>query len=1429
MASFIKGKLKAARDSLGKKDYKAAEEAAAQVLEYEPANYNANVFLGLACLELGNHSRSEQAYSKAIESSPEQALAWQGLSKFYERTNRWQEYATALRRLADLFAQQEDSLKCAETLQKYIEFQRSSGTREQVIKALGLLLPGSPLYAALSVLPEPDPTAPTSTTTYAVQDSIHNSLPTLEEIVSLIERDEEEKIKKEVERRRMRLGAGRPEKIKLDVGREVWDASTLPSLYNELLNHPNTSDDLRRSTESKLLRRKYQHLQSVPAVGANSSSKQKLLSEVDDLSKGAVLLNLPDELAWMFFIESRDAYHIEDYDFRTLRRFIGIFPNLPLTALLKGYFNYLRIPVCVDSAQGDGSPEPEPEPEPERSDSFSSVLDASADLSDCLLSHRILCQLYQLEDDYENVIRAAESGLELLTKAEASYGKRLQRVRMAFHVALGGGLAKLFPPKHHVRAMEILSDVLDQDAHNVPCLISSGCILQYSGQWSNAETVFKHVIGLDPDHDVKWEAREEWAWCIVKTGRLEEGITELKEVVQALDYGEGKGEQQARAWWRLGRALWESGDDGKEATYKHFITSLKRSSTFAPAFTSLGIYYAEVASPPDLDRSSKCFQKAFELDAREGEAARRLAEGFAEEREWDLVEVVARRTIEGEGGLEGGNIGKGETIGARYLPTNAWAWKAVGVVELNRHNYTAAIQPFQVALRADQDDFISWQRLGESYAKSGRHTAAIKALKKALELRPDDWMCQYLLGDVYRLLAEYPSAIQVFEGILKLHPDDICVLLSLADTHLTHARSQTAEGYHSRAEGSTVAAILVTLELLDGSPGFRRVAWKIAADAVFELSRSVSFHDVELVGNTLASLASLMSPLETNKLIQEVLDFPLLVESRSVNGYSALQVAVGAYHYRISLDGLDDASTATAWFDLGMALARFSTGTKDEGRSNSASNQAREYIQKALVIDPGNDAYWNVLGNLNFMENPKLSQHAYIKALECNTRNVMTWTNLGLLYLHHGDADIANEALYRAQTLDPDYVLAWVGQGLIATANGHHTESHALFAHAMSLSADVPEADLEFAKRAFERLTNSNISETPELLLPSFHALDRYCKQRPNDAAALHLFGLICERLNLTSQALELVSRTIVLLEHSYEETEDVGTEEQFAAANGTLGRLRLSTGDFAGAVEAFTSALSLISTDDDTLRTKTLQAHAQFGSGLGNFRLGELEDALGMFESALAQLPSEVVNVRGHVTILLAQTLWALGSDEARETARGQLLECISADPGNLMAMTTLLAMGILDSDDSLVAAALSEIQTMPVDKRVELDPGRIVSQLLVKHHLAQGRDNDALAEIQRAVHAQPLDIISRSALASLLLQQNKTTAAAAVIRGNENIPRGSLDDAIRISAISLAADTKLSRDSLKLAQKSVFLAPWNSANWRGLAYVRCAAATGS
>ena len=43
MSAHVKGKVKAARDALNKKDYQLAHDTSLQVLEYEPDNYNAYV------------------------------------------------------------------------------------------------------------------------------------------------------------------------------------------------------------------------------------------------------------------------------------------------------------------------------------------------------------------------------------------------------------------------------------------------------------------------------------------------------------------------------------------------------------------------------------------------------------------------------------------------------------------------------------------------------------------------------------------------------------------------------------------------------------------------------------------------------------------------------------------------------------------------------------------------------------------------------------------------------------------------------------------------------------------------------------------------------------------------------------------------------------------------------------------------------------------------------------------------------------------------------------------------------------------------------------------------------------------------------------------------------------------------------------------
>jgi superkiller protein 3 len=70
-------------------------------------------------------------------------------------------------------------------------------------------------------------------------------------------------------------------------------------------------------------------------------------------------------------------------------------------------------------------------------------------------------------------------------------------------------------------------------------------------------------------------------------------------------------------------------------------------------------------------------------------------------------------------------------------------------------------------------------------------------------------------------------------------------------------------------------------------------------------------------------------------------------------------------------------------------------------------------------------------------------------------QNYVTWTNLGLFYLYHSDTELAKEAFNKAQVLDPDFALAWVGHGALAVALGHQEEATAMFEHAVGLTTPV--------------------------------------------------------------------------------------------------------------------------------------------------------------------------------------------------------------------------------------------------------------------------------------------------------------------------------------------------------------------------------------
>ena len=161
----------------------------------------------------------------------------------------------------------------------------------------------------------------------------------------------------------------------------------LPEFYNEVLNHPNTSDELRRETESKLFSHKQRLMSVVPSSGGFSKQKGQMSEELEEMVNGIVLLNIPNEPVWRYYLEGQDVYSLgkrtlsvrdggltsadeEEYDVSVLQKFVALFPYSVLANLVLAYFAYTGIQPTTD-------PESPPPATIEYDDSFD-VIQVSA-------------------------------------------------------------------------------------------------------------------------------------------------------------------------------------------------------------------------------------------------------------------------------------------------------------------------------------------------------------------------------------------------------------------------------------------------------------------------------------------------------------------------------------------------------------------------------------------------------------------------------------------------------------------------------------------------------------------------------------------------------------------------------------------------------------------------------------------------------------------------------------------------------------------------------------------------------------------------------------------------------------------------------------------------------------------------------------------
>ncbi|CAE7210937.1 hypothetical protein CFE70_009369 [Pyrenophora teres f. teres 0-1] len=279
--------LKAAKAAIGAKDWEEAKNHATAVIEKEPNNYFAYLFLGRANDGLNRFEEAAKAYYEATKIKPEDPQAWLGLRGMYEglKGAKVDENIDVGLQLAQIYMKIDDAHKSQSAIDKLVDHARAHGTKTQYARALGTQLPSSPVYDYLEGrLPDPSKT-------YTRIAEIH-------------ETQEEATIKRLIDERRLRIGATLGSTTAA-VKNEIYAASPLEGIYEEIINWTR-DDELRREYEEKLLARAYDTLMVLPA-GEKAEKREKVMKLAHDM----VVIKHPNLLAWTIELEWRSGLEVE--------------------------------------------------------------------------------------------------------------------------------------------------------------------------------------------------------------------------------------------------------------------------------------------------------------------------------------------------------------------------------------------------------------------------------------------------------------------------------------------------------------------------------------------------------------------------------------------------------------------------------------------------------------------------------------------------------------------------------------------------------------------------------------------------------------------------------------------------------------------------------------------------------------------------------------------------------------------------------------------------------------------------------------------------------------------------------------------------------------------------------------------------------------
>ena len=773
-----KSALKSIKAHLDKRDFQKAADEARDLVKRDVNNHIAFLFLGKAQEELGDLVAAEKALQSASRVKPDDAQALKGLLGLYERQSggKLDEYHQTVLALATIYADQDDRESCADIINKYELCAQKHGSPSQYRHALDLIAPTSPIYNAL-------------------EGRVLQPALTYQRILESATSEEKDWIASQVAERRTRLGA-RIDHVTNEVKCEAITKFDIEHKYSALIGWTQ-DDELRWELEQKRFQRMYEDLVVLP-TGEKSAQRDSVLNEAN----GMVAVGQPYSLAWRIVLDWLDEQNLDAWRPDLLWKYIELFPDDGLTKVLRAFLDsQATLLPGRQNAKQDVSSE---ETRLSESDQLILMNEGLEDCSESLLAHKIVAQTYLRLEEYQSTAETGQKYVALAKAAKKSFAVDLRNSQDGVEVDLATAYVYYQSPRHHAEAKALFENILTRKPKLTAALLGVGLIYEDDTDYAQAVAFLSRAAEQNPE-DLR--VRNELAWCKTLTGDLVGGLQALETVLVDIDTLEPPDtNMKAEVLYRIAFCKWNSDASAtarkdKQGPYKSLLECLKLNASYAPAYTLLGIYFQDYGK--SKQRARVALQKAFELSTSELVAAERLAQLFANNSEWDLVELISQRVV---------NSGKARPAPGSKKKALSWPDAALGVVQLNKQQYSKSIVSFQAALRVDANDYHCWVGLGESYHNSGRYVAASKVFSRAAEIgrklsTDQTWFAKYMQANVEKEVGAFDTAIEAYKAVLEAKSDEFGVLLALLQTFADNAWAKIARGMFGAAASSAGAGV----------------------------------------------------------------------------------------------------------------------------------------------------------------------------------------------------------------------------------------------------------------------------------------------------------------------------------------------------------------------------------------------------------------------------------------------------------------------------------------------------------------------------------------------------------------------------------------------------------------------------------------------